>query len=67
MNNYRLNITMEPLNKYEKAKQDLIQAKISIQSLNSAEQERLAKEVFGVVDIFAFKQALSLYLNTHEK
>ena len=35
MNNYRLDITMEPLNKYEKAKQDLIKAKVSFEKLNN--------------------------------
>jgi len=47
MNNYRLKAELEPINKYEKAKQDLLKAKKSIEDLSPQERYALAQEVFG--------------------
>lgn len=48
MNNYNLKIDMEPTNKYEKAKNDLVEALISFSKLTHMEQEQLVRELFGV-------------------
>lgn len=47
MDNYKLTLGVEPSDKYEKAKQDIIQAKKSFDELTSQQQEQLVKEVFG--------------------
>ncbi len=48
MNQYRPTIGIEPIDKYEKAKQDVLKARDSVMALLPAQQERLAKELFGV-------------------
>ena len=47
MNNYRIKPELEPTDKYEKAKQDFLKAKKSIEDLSPEEQRALAQEVFG--------------------
>ena len=51
MNNYELSLSLEPTNKYEKAKKDLIQALKSFKELNFQEQHQLASELFGVAQV----------------
>ncbi len=46
MNNIEVNLSLDPVGKYEKAKKDLIQAIISISKLTEQERERLIREVF---------------------
>jgi len=51
MNNYELSLSLEPTNKYEKAKKDLIQALKTFKELNFQEQHQLASELFGVAQV----------------
>ena len=51
MNNYRIKPELEPTDKYEKAKQDLLKAKKSIEDLSPEEQRALAQEVFGAARV----------------
>lgn len=53
MNNYRLTVGIEPTNDYDKAKQDIIQAMISIRKLPPQQQQRLAEELFGAANVAA--------------
>lgn len=62
MNRYRLNIGIEPLNDYDKAKQDLYQALVSIQKLTPQQQQELAKEFFGVANVVSMCNILQQYL-----
>lgn len=48
LNNYEINLSFDPKNRYDKAKKDLIQAMKSLQALTSEERYELAKEFFGV-------------------
>lgn len=57
MDRFKPIIGIEPTNKYDKAKQDLIQAMNSIQELSQQEQQKLFIELFGVTRVAA---ALSL-------
>ena len=46
MDNYKPVVGIEPINKYEKAKQDLLQALKSYGDLTSEEKECLIREFF---------------------
>ncbi len=48
MDNYKITVGIEPTNKYEKAKQDILVAKISFDALTSQEQIHLINELFGL-------------------
>jgi len=48
MNDYKINLSVEPTNDYDKAKMDIIQAMNSIQKLSPQQREQLARELFGV-------------------
>ncbi len=48
MNDFTVNLTVDPINKYEKAKKDLFQAMKSMQELTPQQRDQLAKEVFGL-------------------
>lgn len=47
-------LTIDPRNKYDKAKKDLIEALNSIRALDPQQQQQLAYEVFGVQMIDTF-------------
>lgn len=47
MYNIEVNLSLDPVCEYEKAKKNLIQAGVSISKLTEQEQERLIREVFG--------------------
>ena len=51
MNQYRPTIRIEPTDKYEKAKQDLITAYNSFRELSPNQQEMLAKELLGAANV----------------
>lgn len=53
MNQYRPTIGIEPIDPYEKAKQDVLKARDSVRALPPNQQERLAKELFGAASIEA--------------
>lgn len=54
MNGYEIKPTIEPQNKYEKARQDILQALNSIQKLTPQEQQQLAYELLGVNAVNSF-------------
>ncbi len=58
MDRFKPTIGIEPTNKYDKAKQDLIQAMNSIRELSQQEQQKLFTELFGAARIAA---VLSLF------
>lgn len=53
MNNYKLTVGIEPTNKYQKAKLDLLQALKSYGELTPQEKECLLQEFLGITN-FAF-------------
>ena len=59
MNRYKPVFGIEPTNKYDKAKQDLIQALNSYQALNQQEKKMLVEEFFGAANIAALTNILN--------
>ena len=61
MNSMKLTLGIEPTDKYEKAKMDLIQARKSFFELTDREQRMLAEELVGATNVVAlqniFRQA----------
>ena len=53
MDNYRVTVGVEPKNDYDKAKQDVMQAMISIRKLPPHQQQMLAEEFVGVEKVSA--------------
>ena len=53
MDNYRVTVGVEPTNDYEKAKQDVMQAMISIRKLLLHQQRMLAEEFVGAANVTA--------------
>lgn len=51
MNNLKLTLGIEPTDKYEKAKMDLIQAQKSFFELTQQEQRMLAEELVGAANV----------------
>ena len=62
MEHYKLAIVVDPTNKYEKAKMDLIQALKSYGELTPQEKECLMQEFFGVANIATVCNMLKQYL-----
>ena len=52
MNDFKVNFTVEPNDKYEKAKQDCIKAAESLKELSPQQCQRLAQELFSY-EVFA--------------
>lgn len=48
MGEYEMKVDIEPENNYEKAKQDLIKARLSFDKLTAQEREKVVTEVFGI-------------------
>ncbi len=61
MDNYKLTVAMEPTDKYEKARQDLLQAMNSIRALSSYQQRRLCEEFFGAANVAAVYAMMQQY------
>ena len=51
MDNYRVTVGIEPTNDYDKAKQDIMQALISIRKLPPQQQQMLAEEFVGAANV----------------
>lgn len=51
MDNYRITVGIEPINDYDKAKQDLMQALVSIRKLPPQQQRMLAEELVGATNV----------------
>ena len=62
MDNYKPTLGTEPTDKYEKAKQDLLQALKSYGELTSQEKECLMQEFFGVANVATVCNMLKQYL-----
>ena len=62
MDNYKPTLGIEPTDKYEKAKQDLLQALKSYGELTSQEKECLMQEFFGVANVATVCNMLKQYL-----
>lgn len=66
MDNYRVTVGVEPTNDYDKAKQDVMQAMISIRKLPLHQQRMLAEEFVGAANVTAllniFQQAFGRQL-----
>lgn len=61
MNEYKPAVSIEPTDKYEKAKQDLIQALKSYEALTPVQKERLMQEFFGAANVTAVCNMLKQY------
>lgn len=53
MVNYRPTFGIEPINDYEKAKQDVIKAMNSVSKLSPQQRQRLAEELWGAANAAA--------------
>ena len=62
MDKYKLTFGIEPTDKYNKAKQDLIQALKSLQELSPQEQRVLAEEMFGIAQVAVAVDVFNKYL-----
>lgn len=62
MDKYKLTFGIEPTDKYNKAKQDLIQALKSLQELSPQEQRVLAEEMFGIAQVAVAVDIFNKYL-----
>ena len=60
MNNFKINLSIESTNDYDKANIDFLQAMNSIQKLSPQQREQLAVEIFGIEKIEFIKQLLIL-------
>lgn len=63
MNDYKLTVDIEPTDKYEKAKQDLLQAKKSIEALSPEERKRLVCETFSAETLQTFLRFINMQKN----
>ena len=61
MDYFKPTFGIEPINKYAKAKQDLMQAMSSIRELTQQEQQMLATELFGATKVAALLNLFSRY------
>ena len=62
MDNFKIKTTIEPTDKYLKAKLDLIQALNSYGELSPYEQECLIKEIFGISNTVSAYEMLKKFL-----
>ena len=60
--NGTISLDIEPIDLYEKAKKDLVQAMQSIGSLTSIQQRKLAEELFGAAMVTSVCQILNSYI-----
>lgn len=58
MSEYKPTIDIEPTDKYEKAKQDLITSYISFCELSPNQQKMLVNEIFGAANAVAVLEVL---------
>ena len=61
MDNYKLTVGVEPIDKYEKAKQDLIAAKQSFDKLSQEQKWHLINEMLGAEAATMFFQVMQKY------
>lgn len=58
MGEYEMKVDIEPENNYEKAKQDLIKARLSFDKLTAQEKEKLITEALGIEAMIELKNVL---------
>lgn len=51
MDNYQVTVGVEPINDYDKAKQDVVKALNSIRKLSPWQQQMLAEEFVGATNV----------------
>ena len=61
MDEYKITMSIVPTNDYMKAKQDILQAIMSIQKLSPTEQQRLAEELLGTTQFMVLNQMFHQY------
>lgn len=61
MDAYKLTVEIEPTDKYEKAKKDLLQALKSYGELTAQEKECLMQEFFGAANVASILNVLKQY------
>lgn len=61
MGDYKITLGIEPTAEYKKAKQDIIQALISVQKLSPQQQKDLATELFGAAKVSFAMQIFDQY------
>lgn len=59
MNEFKMKVDIEPTDKYQKAKLDLLQAIKSFESLTPDNRKRLIEEVFGVARVAAVMELIN--------
>ena len=59
MNEFKMNVDIEPTDKYLKAKLDLLQAIKSFESLTPDNRKRLIEEIFGVARVAAVMELIN--------
>lgn len=62
MDKYKLTFGIEPTDKYEKAKQDLIQALHALEELSNEERHVLIEELFGAAQVAIAVDMFNKYL-----
>ena len=62
MDKYKLTFGIEPTDKYEKAKQDLIQALRALEELSNEERQVLIEELFGATQVAIAVDMFNKYL-----
>lgn len=65
MSQYRPTVGIEPINEYEKTKQDVITAYKSFHALSSIQQEKLAKELFGAANVATILNIIQQTFKNH--
>lgn len=58
MDEYEMKVDIEPKNNYEKAKQDLIKARLSFDKLTAQEKQDLITEALGIEAMIELKNVL---------
>lgn len=58
MGEYEMKVDIKPENNYEKAKQDLIKARLSFDKLTAQEKEKLITEALGIEAMIELKNVL---------
>lgn len=58
MGEYEMKVDIEPENNYEKAKQDLIKARLSFDKLTAQEKVKLITEALGIEAMIELKNVL---------
>ena len=61
MENFKATLNLEPINEYDKAKQELLKAMDSIRALPPHLQKHLAEELFGIQAVALLARIMQQY------